>query len=41
MNATNAVERVVVMGDDRQAVSQVGLHLLGDLADRLGLSSAY
>lgn len=41
MNATNAVERVQVMGGDRQFVSQVGLHLLGDLADRVGLSSAY
>lgn len=41
MNATNAVEQVVVMGYDRQVVSQVGLHLLGDLADRVGLSAAY
>jgi hypothetical protein len=41
VNATNAVERVVVMDDDRPVVSQVGLHLLGDLADRVGLSSAY
>lgn len=41
MNATKAVERVVVMGDDRQAVSHVGMHLLGDLVDRVGLSSAY
>ncbi len=41
MNATNAVERVQVMGGDRQVVSQVGLHLLGELADRVGLSSAY
>ena len=41
MNATNAVERVDVMGGDRQVVSHVGLHLLGELADRVGLSSAY
>ena len=41
MNATNAVERVRVMAGDRQVASQVGLHLLGDLADRAGLTSAY
>ena len=41
VNAINAVERVQVMGGDRQVVSHVGLHLLGDLADRVGLSSAY
>src|SRR5919202_5784962 len=41
MNATKAVERVRVMAGDRQVVSQVGLHLLGELADRVGLSSAY
>ena len=41
MNATNAVERVQVMAGDGQVVSQVGLHLLGELSDRLGLSSAY
>src|SRR5919202_4922108 len=41
MNATKAVERVRVMAGDRQVASQVGLHLLGDLADRVGLSSAY
>jgi len=29
------------MEGDRQVVSQVGLHLLGDLADRTGLTSAY
>ena len=39
MNATNSVERVPVMGIDRQVVSQVGLHLLGELADGVGLSS--
>jgi hypothetical protein len=41
VNATNAVERVQVMAGDRQVVSQVGLHLLGDLADRVGLALAY
>src|SRR5919202_2988534 len=41
MNATKAVERVRVMAGDRQVASQVGLHLLGDLADRAGLTSAY
>ena len=41
MNATNAVETVQVMGGDRHVVSQVGLHLLGDLADRSGLSCRY
>ena len=29
------------MEGDAQAVSLVGMHLLGELADRLGLSSAY
>ncbi len=41
MNATRAVERLAVMEGDTQVVSQVGLHLLGELADRVGLSSAY
>jgi len=41
VNATKAAERVVVMEGDRQVASQVGLHLLGDLADRAGLTSAY
>lgn len=41
MNATKAVERVRVMAGDRQVVSQVGMHLLGDLGDRTGLTSAY
>src|SRR2546421_678349 len=41
MNATKAVERVRVMAGDRQVVSQVGTHLLGELADRAGLTSAY
>lgn len=41
MNATRAVERVKVMGGDRHTVSLAGMHLLGDLADRVGLTSAY
>ena len=41
MNATKAVERVRVMAGDGQVVSHVGLHLLGDLADRSGLTSAF
>jgi hypothetical protein len=41
VNATRAVERVVVTEGDLQVASQVGLHLLGDLADRAGLTSAY
>ncbi len=41
MNATRAVERVVVNEGDHQVASQVGLHLLGELADRAGLTSAY
>ncbi len=41
MNATKTVERVVVSEGDRQVASQVGLHLLGGLADRAGLTSAY
>lgn len=41
MNATSAVRRLRVMEGDAQAVSLAGMHLLGELADRLGLSSAY
>jgi len=41
MNATRAVESVAVTEGDHQVASHVGLHLLGDLADRSGLSSAY
>ena len=41
MNATRAVERVSVTEGDRQVASQVGLRLLGNLADRAGLTSAY
>ena len=41
VNATKAAERVVVMEGDNQVASQVGLHLLAELADRSGLTSAY
>lgn len=41
MNGTRAVERLVVMEGDTQVASQVGLHLLGVLADQAGLTSAY
>ncbi len=41
MNGSRAVEPVVVMEGDGQVASQVGLHLLGDLADRCGLTSGY
>lgn len=41
MNATKAVERLVVTQGGNQVASMVGLHLLGDLADRAGLTSAY
>jgi hypothetical protein len=35
------VRRVVVTHDDAQVASLVGLHLLGDLADRLGMTAAF
>lgn len=41
MNATRTVERLRVTGGDRQTVSHVGTHLLGELADRVGLTSGY
>jgi len=41
MNGTRTVERLRVTGGDRQAVSHAGTHLLGELADRVGLTSAY
>jgi len=41
VNATNAVERVKVMVGDRHTASMVGAHLLGEIADRCGLTSAY
>ena len=41
MNATKAVQRVRVMVGDRHTASMVGAHLLGEIADRSGLTSAY
>ena len=41
MNATRTVERLRVTGGDRQTVSHAGTHLLGELADRVGLTSGY
>ena len=41
VNATSTVERLRVTGGDRQTVSQAGTHLLGELADRVGLTSSY
>jgi hypothetical protein len=35
------VERLRVTGGDRQTVSHAGTHLLGELADRVGLTSGY
>jgi len=41
VNRTRTVERLGVTGGDRQTVSHAGTHLLGELADRVGLTSAY
>ncbi len=41
MNGSRAVEQVRVTPGDTQVVSQVGLHLLGKLADASGLTCAY
>ena len=41
MNATSTVERLRVTGGDRATAQLVGAHLLGELADRIGLSSSY
>jgi Transposase DDE domain group 1 len=41
VNATSTVERLRVTGGDRSTAHLVGAHLLGELADRVGLSSAY
>ena len=41
MNATCTVERLRVTGGDRQTVSHAGTHLLGELADRVGLTCGY
>ena len=40
MNATNVVERVRVAGGGRQIASQVGTHLVGGVAEFLGLPLA-
>lgn len=41
MNATRVVERVRVTAGDRQVASHVGLHLLGEIAERTGLAFEY
>jgi len=41
VNATRTVERLRVTGGDRETVSHAGTHLLGELADRVGSTSAY
>ena len=41
MNATKAVQRVKVMVGDAHTASMVGAHLLGEIADRSGLTSGY
>ena len=41
MNATSTVERLRVTGGDGSTAQLVGAHMLGELADRVGLSSAY
>lgn len=41
MNATSTVERLRVTGGDASTAQLVGAHMLGELADRVGLSSAY
>jgi Transposase DDE domain group 1 len=41
VNGTRVVERVRVMAGDRQIASHVGLHLLGEIAERSGLAFEY
>jgi hypothetical protein len=41
VNATSTVERLRVTGGDGSTAQLVGAHLLGELADRVGLSAAY
>lgn len=41
VNATRTVERLWVTGGDRQTVSHAGTHVLGELADRVGLTAGY
>lgn len=41
MNATRTVQRLRVTVGDRQVAGHVGAHLVGEVADRVGLTSAY
>ena len=41
MNATSTVERLRVTGGNGSTAQLVGAHMLGELADRVGLSSGY
>ena len=41
MDATSTVERLRVIGGDASTAQLVGAHMLGELADRVGLSWAY
>jgi len=41
VNAISTVERLRVTGGDASTAQLVGAHMLGELADRVGLSSAY
>ena len=41
VNATSTVERLRVTGGDESTAQLVGVHMLGELADRVGLSLAY
>jgi hypothetical protein len=41
VNATSTVERLRLTGGDTSTAQLVGAHMLGELADRVGLSSAY
>lgn len=41
MNGSRAVQRVRVMVGDRHTDSMGGAHLLGEIADRTGLSCGY
>ena len=41
MNATSTVQRLRVTGGDDSTAQLVGAHMLGELADRIGLSSGY
>jgi len=41
VKATSTVERLWVTGGDGWTAQLVGAHMLGELADRVGLSAAY